>query len=79
MKKFKKLLFATINTMLLIIFMITPVMAATTTQDGLNVTLSTDKTNYSNEDTINATVTVENQNSYAITGIEINSIIPKIY
>lgn len=75
----KKLLFATINTMLLIIFMITPVMAATTTQDGLNVTLSTDKTNYSNEDTINATVTVENQNSYAITGIEINSIIPKGY
>lgn len=54
----------------------TPVSAASETQDGLKVTLTTDKENYSQSDEIKLTITVENTNSFDVNNVSLESIIP---
>lgn len=58
-----------------------PIMvhAATTVQDGLEVTLVTDKTTYNQDEEITAKITLKNTNDYAIDNISIKSLIPNGY
>ena len=51
--------------------------AETTVQDGLQVTLTTDKQEYTQNDKINATLTVKNNNSSAVTNVNIDAITPE--
>lgn len=79
MKKQKKICGILLSVILLLGLLPISVMAATTTQDGLNVTLSTDKENYEKGDEIDTFISVKNQNSYAMSGIDINVILPDNY
>ncbi len=51
----------------------------TSSQDGLEVTLSTDKDEYSADDTIVATLTVRNTNDVAVESVELETLIPEGY
>ena len=51
----------------------------TSSQDGLEVTLSTDKDGYSADDTIVATLTVKNTNDVAVESVELETLIPDGY
>lgn len=53
-----------------------PVSAATNTQDGLKVTLTTDKDTYSQSDEIKVNISVENTNSFDVNNVSLESIIP---
>lgn len=53
-----------------------PVSAATNTQDGLKVTLTTDKDMYSQSDEIKVNISVENTNSFDVNNVSLESIIP---
>lgn len=53
--------------------------AATTTQDGLEVALATDKEEYSKGEQITATLTVKNTNDTAVTNISLENIVPEGY
>ena len=55
------------------------VFAASSTQDGLEVTLSTDKKTYSQSDQIVATLTVKNIGEDRINNISLENIIPEEY
>ena len=51
---------------------IVPVRAATPlTQDGISLMVTPDKTEYSQGETITATVKVENTNNFAVTGVSL--------
>lgn len=50
--------------------------AATTTQDGLEVTLTTDKSSYQDGERIIVTITVTNTNSYSVNNVTVTSIVP---
>ena len=50
--------------------------AATTTQDGLEVTLTTDKTEYTKNEQITATLKVKNTNSEAVSDVTLETVIP---
>ena len=53
-----------------------PVSAATNTQDGLKVTLTTDKDTYSQSDEIKVNISVENTNSFDVNNVSLESVIP---
>lgn len=53
-----------------------PVSAASNTQDGLKVTLTTDKDTYSQSDEIKVNISVENTNSFDVNNVSLESIIP---
>ena len=53
-----------------------PVSAASDTQDGLKVTLTTDKDTYSQSDEIKVNISVENTNSFDVNNVSLESIIP---
>lgn len=55
------------------------VFAATQTQDGLEVTLTTDKESYSKNDPITISLSVKNTNDFAVSNISLESIIPDGY
>lgn len=55
------------------------VFAASTTQDGLEVSLTTDKEAYSKEEKITATLSVKNTNESDVTDIAMETIIPDGY
>lgn len=55
------------------------VSAATTTQDGLEVSLTTDKEAYSKDEKITATLSVKNTNESVVTDIAMETIIPDGY
>ena len=50
--------------------------AATTTQDGLEVTLTTDKTDYTKNEQITATLKVKNTNSEAVSNVTLETVVP---
>ncbi len=56
-----------------------PASAATATQDGLVVTLTTDKQKYSANETITVTMTVENKNTFPMEGIKLDYDLPSGY
>lgn len=53
--------------------------AATVTQDGLNVSLTTDKTEYKKDEAITATLTVENTGSASVKDVKLENIVPEGY
>lgn len=55
------------------------VSAATTTQDGLEISLTTDKETYSKDEKITATLSVKNTNELDVTDVAIETIIPDGY
>lgn len=55
------------------------VFAATTTQDGLEVTFTTDKSSYSNTDDIVTTLTVKNTNDFEVTNLSLENLVPDGY
>ena len=55
------------------------VSAASSEQDGLEVTLETDKAQYSKSEQITATLTVTNTNDESVSNITMESIIPEGY
>ena len=52
------------------------VSAATTTQDGLEVSLTTDKTEYTKNEQITATLKVKNTNSEAVSNVTLETVVP---
>lgn len=79
MKAMKKLL-----TVLMVLLLCTaaftiPAFAATTTQDGLEVTLSTDKDAYAKSEAIITELTVKNTGSDAVTDLSLETLIPVGY
>lgn len=59
--------------------MATTAFAATNTQDGIEVTLTTDKTEYSSGEEIIVTLIVTNTNDTAVTNVSLESLIPEGY
>ena len=53
--------------------------AATVTQDGLNVSLTTDKTEYKKDEAITATLTVENTGGASVKDVKLENIVPEGY
>ncbi len=56
-----------------------PVYAAEVTQDNLVVTMTTDQESYDVDETITATITLKNNNYYAVTDISLEEYIPTGY
>ena len=53
--------------------------AAEISQDGLEVTLTTDKNTYAQGETVAATLTVKNTNSFAVSNVSLEGLIPEGY
>ena len=62
-----------------ICMMSTFVFAGPTSQDGLEVTLTTDKSEYNVGEEVEATLTVKNTNNFAVNDITLENIMPKGY
>lgn len=58
---------------------IMPACAETIVQDGLEITLTTDKDEYTADEEIQAEVEVKNLNDFAVTGISIEILLPNGY
>ena len=56
-----------------------PVYATEVTQDNLVVTMRTDQESYDVDETITATITLKNDNYYAVTDISLEEYIPTGY
>lgn len=56
-----------------------PVFAASSSQDGLEVTLTTDKSKYSKGEKIEATLSVKNTNEVAVKNVFLENIVPDGY
>ena len=76
MKKFSAfilLMLMSINMLVL------PVMAASITQDGLEVTWTSEKKEYTKDENVAVTLTVTNTNGVAVTNVSLESLIPEGY
>lgn len=77
MRKFKKLSAVLLSVVLLLSCMtITAYAAERETQDGLSAVIETDKESYDANEPILVTVTVTNNNSFAVKNVSIESILP---
>ncbi len=56
-----------------------PTLAAEISQDGLEITLTTDKNEYTQGEPIEATLTVKNTNTFALYDVSLENIIPEGY
>lgn len=65
--------------MLMVCSMCISAFASSTTQDGLEVTFTTDKESYEQDDKVTATLTVTNTNKDAVTNISMEGMIPEGY
>lgn len=79
MKTMKKLLTVLMVLLLCTTAFTVPAFAATTTQDGLEVTLSTDKNAYAKSEAIITELTVKNTGSTAVTDLSLETLIPAGY
>ena len=79
MKVVKK--FTTFLLMLILCISLTaiPAFAESLTQDGLEVTLITDKSEYSQSEQIITTLTVKNTNDFAIKNVSLENVVPDGY
>ena len=79
MKVVKK--FTTFLLMLILCISLTaiPAFAESLTQDGLEVTLITDKSEYSKSEQIVTTLTVKNTNDFAIKNVSLENVVPDGY
>ncbi|MGN0451334.1 MAG: hypothetical protein ACI4FN_04360, partial [Acutalibacteraceae bacterium] len=51
--------------------------ASTETQDGLEVTITTDKTEYTADEDIQVSVNIKNNNSYKVEDVSIETLLPE--
>lgn len=79
MKFFKKILSVLVVFTFILSVSSINVFAATTTQDGLEVTFTTDKSSYSNTDDIVTTLTVKNTNDFEVTNLSLENLVPDGY
>lgn len=79
MKRVKKTLAFLLAMVLCLSMTAMNVSAASSEQDGLEVTLETDKAQYSKSEQITATLTVTNTNDESVSNITMESIIPEGY
>lgn len=79
MKVWKKCGVLFLTVLLCIIVMAIPALAASDSQDGLEVTLTTDKEEYSKGEKIAATLTVTNTNNTAVSNVSLENLIPEGY
>ena len=79
MKIAKKLAAVAVSTLMMFSIAGMNVSAASTTQDGLEVTLSTDKEAYSKDDKITATLSVKNTNAKEVMDVAMETDIPDGY
>lgn len=79
MSKFKKLI--TVVTIITVLLCISGLQtfAATVTQDNLEVTLITDKEEYSENEQIKTTLTVKNNNDTDVTNVDLETALPEGY
>lgn len=78
MKKTSRKLATGVLAVLLLVFALFPIaaQAATGTQDGLDVSLTTDKSSYVAGDTVAVTVTVTNTNAVAVNNVKLEITLP---
>lgn len=79
MKTMKKLSAVLMTLMLCLGMMTTPVWASSMSQDGLEVSLLTDKEVYDQGEDVQVTLTVTNTNEVAVTNVSLEHIIPDGY
>lgn len=79
MKNFKRISAALLILLMLICLSSVSVFATSTTQDGLEATLKTDKDSYSKSDRISASLTVKNANSTDIENVVLEALVPDDY
>ena len=79
MKVLKKIAAAAISSVMLLSIAGLQANAATVTQDGLNVSLTTDKTEYKKNEAITATLTVENTGGTSVKDVKLENILPDGY
>ena len=77
MRTFKKLLAVFLALTVLAGMLAMPVSAATVVQDGLEVTLSTDRESYARGDSIEVTLTVTNTGDTPLENVAMESVIPE--
>ena len=79
MKIIKKIIVFILTMMLSMGTFAIPVFASSLSQDGLEVTLTTDKEKYKKTDQITATLKVTNENDYTINNVSLENVIPEGY
>lgn len=79
MKTIKKLPIFLLAIMLCVGMMVIPAYAESSTQDGLEVNLTTNKETYSQDEQIVATLTVTNTNEVAVSNVSLENVIPEGY
>ena len=79
MKLVKKITALAVSSLMMFSIAGMNVFAASTTQDGLYVSLTTDKETYSKDEKITATLSVKNTNESDVTDIAMETVIPDGY
>ena len=79
MKKTKEILAFLMTFMLCVSMLVMPVSAASANQDGIEVSLMTDKEAYSQSEQIKATLTVTNTNDIAVNNVRLKNVVPNGY
>lgn len=79
MRAIKKIPVFLLTMILCIGLMAMPAFAASSSQDGLEVTLTTDKESYSQSEQIVASLTVTNTNDFAVSNVSLENVIPEGY
>ena len=79
MKIAKKLVAVVVSALMMFSIVGMNVFAASTTQDGLEVSLTTDKEAYNRDENISVKITVTNNNSVAVENIAMENFVPDNY
>lgn len=79
MKTMKKVSAFLLMVVLCMSIMVMPAFATTTSQDGLEVTLTTDKETYDKGEQIEVTLVVTNTNDFAVSNVSLENMIPEGY
>lgn len=79
MKKTEEILAFLMTFILCVSMLVMPVSAASANQDGIEVSLMTDKEAYSQSEQIKATMTVTNTNDIAVNNIRLENVVPNGY
>lgn len=78
MKKITRLFLSiTMMMLMLAVFPLKADAAAYSSEDGLEVSIETDKDEYSSKDDINISVDIKNTNTYDMTGISVETLLPE--
>ena len=78
MKQIKRIMIVVLALVLAVSLSLTA-FAATASQDGLELSVTTDKTSYSATEQVTVTVTVKNTNAFAVSNVTVESNVPDGY